>query len=66
MLVEQELGNYFQAVVEATEEAVLNSLFKADTVYGYGGHVSHAIPLEEVVETMHRFGYPDVHLPVED
>ncbi|WP_457653204.1 DmpA family aminopeptidase [Rhodocaloribacter sp.] len=38
----------FQAVVEATEEAVYNSLFKATTVSGHRGTVE-ALPLEEVL-----------------
>ena len=38
----------FQAVVEATEEAVYNSLFKATTVTGHRGTVE-ALPLDEVL-----------------
>jgi len=40
----------FQATVEATEEAVLNALFAAQTMRGYGGHVRHALPIQPVVE----------------
>jgi D-aminopeptidase len=36
------------AVVECVEEAVLNSLFRAETVVGWGGHARHALPVEEV------------------
>lgn len=43
-----QIDALFQAVVEATEEAVLNSLFRAETVVGRDGHVSHALPLERV------------------
>jgi len=38
----------FQATIEATEEAVLNSLFKAETVIGHRG-TSEALPLEKVL-----------------
>jgi D-aminopeptidase len=38
----------FQAVVEATEEAILNSLFRAETVRGARGTV-RALPLDTVV-----------------
>jgi predicted enzyme related to lactoylglutathione lyase len=38
----------FLATVEAVEEAVLNSLFKATTVSGYQGHTREAFPIEEV------------------
>jgi D-aminopeptidase len=38
------LDDYFAAVVEATEEAVLNSLLQAETVTGREGHTSHGLP----------------------
>jgi D-aminopeptidase len=38
----------FEAVVEATEEAIVNSLFKAETVRGYHGTVT-ALPVDSVV-----------------
>ncbi|MBP1600028.1 MAG: family peptidase [Acidobacteria bacterium] len=40
----------FQAVREATEEAVYNSLFMAGTVTGYAGHTVEAIPVDKVLE----------------
>lgn len=59
----QTINPLFEAVVEATEEAVLNSLFRAQTVVGRDGHVRHALPLERVVELMHRFGHTQVRPP---
>ncbi|MBM3141148.1 MAG: S58 family peptidase [Chloroflexi bacterium] len=44
------LSPLFAGVAEATEEAVLNSLFTATTVVGRDGHRAEAIPLERVVE----------------
>jgi D-aminopeptidase len=44
----------FQAVVEATEEAVLNSMFAAETMDGHRGRIE-ALPVEEVVR-LHRAG----------
>ena len=38
------LDDYFAAVVEATEEAVLNSLLQAVTVTGRDGHTSYGLP----------------------
>ena len=38
------LDVYFAAVVEATEEAVLNSLLQAVTVTGRDGHTSFGLP----------------------
>jgi len=46
----------FQAVAEATEEAVYNSLFKATTVTGFGGHTAEALPLVRVLEILRRHG----------
>lgn len=43
-LTGRELDPLFAAVVEAAEEAVLNSLLAAVTVTGRDGHTSHALP----------------------
>jgi len=56
-----ELGNeamspLFQAVVEATEEAIINSLLKATTVTGVGGQTADALPLESTREILLRYG----------
>jgi D-aminopeptidase len=39
----------FPAVVESVEEAVLNSLFCAETIVGRDGHTRHALPVDQVV-----------------
>lgn len=44
----QDLDLLFRAAIEATEEAILNSLFMAVTTRGYRGHVRHAVPLDRV------------------
>jgi D-aminopeptidase len=44
------LDPFFAAVVEATEEAVLNSLLAARTVTGRDGSISHGLPSERVRE----------------
>lgn len=53
----------FDCVVEATEEAVLNSLFKAETMIGRDNRIIHALPLQETVEIMNRYGHTQVHMP---
>ncbi len=45
----------FQAVKEATEEAVYNSLFTAKTVTGRGGRTVEAIPVERVLEILRKY-----------
>jgi len=46
----------FPAVVESVEEAVLNSLFRAETVVGRDGHVRYGLPVEQVVGLVRRCG----------
>ena len=41
----------FQAVAEATEEAIVNSLFRAQTVHGHRGTAA-AMPLQPVLEAL--------------
>jgi len=45
----------FEAVIEATEEAIYNSLFLATTVRGFRG-VGEALPLEETLAVLRRHG----------
>ena len=45
----------FQAVVEATEEAIYNSLFKAVTVSGHRGTVE-ALPIDKTLEIITKHG----------
>ena len=42
----------FQALTEATEEAVLNSLFNAQTVVGHNGARYDAFPIGRIAELM--------------
>jgi D-aminopeptidase len=39
-------------VLEAVEEALLNSLFMATTTTGFGGHTKYAVPHEEVLRAL--------------
>lgn len=45
----------FLAAVEATEEAILNSLFMATTITGDRGHTQKALPIEEVLGIMKKY-----------
>jgi D-aminopeptidase len=44
----KDLDVIFTAAMEATEEAILNSIFMAETTAGYLGHVRRAVPLDYV------------------
>jgi len=48
------LSPLYNGVVEATEEAVLNALFKAETMQGYQGHIRYALPIEETLASLER------------
>jgi D-aminopeptidase len=54
-LANEQASALFQAVIEATEEAILNSLFTATTVEGGGVRVE-AIPLGRVREILAKYG----------
>ncbi len=45
----------FQAVKEATQEAVYNSLFAAETITGYRGHTVEALPIDKVLEICRKY-----------
>lgn len=45
----------FLAAIEATEEAILNSLFAAETMTGRDGHTIPAIPIEKVLEILRKY-----------
>jgi D-aminopeptidase len=51
----EAMSGIFQAVVEATEEAIYNSLFMATTVTSRGGSVQ-ALPVGEVLDTLRQRG----------
>jgi D-aminopeptidase len=44
----------FHAVIEATEEAIYNSLFRARTITGRG-HTVDAIPLDRTIEILRKY-----------
>ncbi len=46
----------FLACVEATEEAVYNSLLRADTVKGRDGNRAEALPLDKTIEILRKYG----------
>jgi D-aminopeptidase len=50
------LNPLFQAAVEATEEAVLNALTKAETMTGINGNRVHALPYDRLATAMAKYG----------
>jgi len=53
---DRHFGPLFEAAVEATEEAIVNALFAAETMAGRDGHVREALPIEEVISILRRHG----------
>jgi D-aminopeptidase len=56
MLPNDALDPLFEAVAEATEEAIVNALCAATTTVGRDGHVAHALPLDRLCQVMRRYG----------
>jgi D-aminopeptidase len=55
VLANRATSPLFQAVIEATEEAVLNSLFQATAMTGRDGHRIEALPVDRVKEILKKY-----------
>ncbi len=56
MVVNRQLSSLFQAAIEATEEAIINSMTMATTTTGRNGRTMPAIPLDQLRKIMKRYG----------
>ena len=54
LLTNENLSPLFEAVIEATEEAIYNSLFRARDTSGRG-HTVKALPLKETLEILRKY-----------
>jgi D-aminopeptidase len=55
VLTNSAMSPLFQAVIEATEEAVLNSLFQAAAMTGRDGHKIETLPVDKVKEILKKY-----------
>lgn len=55
MLLDQRLNPLYEAAIEATEEAILNSLCMARDMEGANGYFAPALPLQETKELLDRW-----------
>lgn len=55
-LANSKMTPLFAAVIEATEEAIYNSLFKATTMTGKDGHKVEALPIDKVIDICRKYG----------
>lgn len=56
MLSNDQMSPLFMAAIEATEEAIINSLFAAETMVGKDGNSVEALPLEAVLPILRAYG----------
>jgi len=54
ILLNDETSPIFMAAIEATEEAIINSLFAAETSIGYKGNKVDALPLEKILPLLKK------------
>ncbi|MCF8325533.1 MAG: P1 family peptidase [Leadbetterella sp.] len=54
VLRNNDLDLLFQGVVEATEEAIINSLFAAEDLTGFNGYKAKALPIDKVLELLKK------------
>lgn len=57
VLRNEAMSPLFMAVIEATEEAIINSLFHAESMTGRDGHAIQALPVSRVLELMQEYGH---------
>ncbi len=50
------MNPFYQASIEAVEEAVLNSLLMAETMEGRDGNMAYAIPVDELLTVLRKYG----------
>lgn len=59
VVANDSMSSIFQATVEATEEAVINSILKATTVVGRDGNTREAIDIQKLESILHKYNAVD-------
>jgi D-aminopeptidase len=54
MLLDEACDGLYEAVVECTEEAIVNALCMADGMRGQSDHYAPALPLDRLAQILHR------------
>jgi D-aminopeptidase len=55
MLPNEQMDPLMDAVVQSTEEAIINALLAAETMVGINGNTTHALPHERLVDIMKKY-----------
>ncbi len=50
------LNPIYRAAADATEEAIINALFKAETMVGINGNTRYELPLDQVEDIFRKYG----------
>ena len=53
-LSDNNLSNLFRGVIETTNESIINSILKAETVTGINGNTRHAIPIDKIIPILEQ------------
>ncbi|KAK5064786.1 hypothetical protein LTR84_000620 [Exophiala bonariae] len=61
-LKNETIDSLFYAVSEATEEAILNAMCKAESLTGFNGVHVNALPVDEVKSLLDRYSIPRPHM----
>lgn len=56
MLSNQHISPLFEAVVQATEEAIVNALLAAQTMQGINNNTVHALPHDRLLQVLAKYG----------
>ena len=51
-----DLSPFFEAAVDATEEAIVNALVAAETMTGIDGNTAYALPVEQMRAILRKYG----------
>jgi len=51
----EKMNPLFSAVVQATEEAILNALMAAETTIGINGNIVHALPHDQLEQLLKKY-----------
>ena len=55
VMTNDAMSPLFLAAIEATEEAIYNSLFRATTTAGHG-HTVEALPIDKTTDILRKYG----------
>lgn len=55
MYANEKMDPLFEAVIQATEEAILNALVAAETMTGIDGHTVYALPIDRLLQVMRKY-----------